>query len=115
MQASLVYVLKYVADMNAAVAFYRDKLGLKLRFESPFWSEFDTGATTLALHHASPEHPAGSCSLGFRTPGLHTAYEARDALGLQFTSPPTPLHGSDIARLRDSEGAEISVSDAPAA
>jgi lactoylglutathione lyase len=113
MQASLAYAIKYVADMNKAVAFYRDKLGLTLRFESPFWSEFETGATTLALHHASAEHPAGSCSLGFRTPGLHAAYEAREALGLAFSAPPTPLHGTDIARLVDSEGAEISISHAP--
>jgi catechol 2,3-dioxygenase-like lactoylglutathione lyase family enzyme len=112
MQAQLVYAIKYVADMNKAIAFYRDKLGLKLRFESPFWSEFDTGATTLALHQASAEHPAGGCSLGFSTPGLHQAYAEREALGLSFTAPPTPLHGADIARLLDSDGAEISVSDA---
>src|SRR5262245_8140037 len=112
MQAQLVYAIKYVADMNKAIAFYRDKLGLKLRFESPFWSEFETGATTLALHHSSGEHPAGSCTLGFRTPGLHQAYAEREALGLSFTAPPTPLHGSDVARLLDSEGAEISVGDA---
>jgi lactoylglutathione lyase len=114
MQASLIYAIKYVADMDKAVTFYRDKLGLGLRFQSPFWTEFDTGATTLALHHASPEHPPGSCSLGFRTPGLHQAYAERDALGLDFSAPPAPLHGADIARLLDSEGAEISVSDAPA-
>jgi predicted enzyme related to lactoylglutathione lyase len=112
MQASLIYAIKYVADMDTAVAFYRDKLWLKLRFASPFWSEFDTGATTLALHHASAEHPPGSCSLSFRSPGLHADYEARDALGLNFSTPPTPLHGSDIARLIDCEGAEISISDA---
>jgi catechol 2,3-dioxygenase-like lactoylglutathione lyase family enzyme len=113
MQSSLVYAIKYVADMNKAVAFYRDKLGLKVRFESPGWSEFETGATTLALHHASPENPAGTCSLGFRTPGLHAAYAEREALGLSFKGPPKALHGTDIAQIFDSEGAEISVSDAP--
>ena len=110
MQAQLVYAIKYVADMSKAVAFYRDTMGLKLRFESPFWSEFDTGATTLALHHASAKHPAGACGLGFRAPDLYQAYDARDALGLTFTAPPTPLHGADIARMLDCDGAEISVS-----
>ena len=113
MQAQLVYAIKYVADMSAAIAFYRDKLGLKVRFESPFWSEFETGGTTLALLHASEEHPAGTCSLGFSTAGLHDAYAARESSGLNFTTPPTPLHGTDIARLLDSEGAEISISNAP--
>ncbi len=43
----LGYVIKFVADMNRAVKFYRDVLGLPLKFESPGWSEFVTGETTL--------------------------------------------------------------------
>jgi catechol 2,3-dioxygenase-like lactoylglutathione lyase family enzyme len=52
------YVMVRVSDMRRSVAFYRDTLGLPLKFESPEWSEFATGATTLALHAshaASPE------------------------------------------------------------
>ena len=45
----LNYAIKFVSDMDAGVAFYRDALGLAPRFQSPFWSEFDTGETTLAL------------------------------------------------------------------
>ena len=45
----LAYAIKYVADMNRAVKFYRDVLGLQLKFESPEWSEFVTGEITLAL------------------------------------------------------------------
>jgi len=36
----LAYVIKFVADMNRAVKFFRDVLGLPLKFESPGWSEF---------------------------------------------------------------------------
>ena len=36
----LRYVIKFVADMDKAVRFRRDVLGLKLKFESPGWSEF---------------------------------------------------------------------------
>ncbi len=49
----LSYVIKFVGDMDRAVKFYRDVLGLPLKFESPGWSEFATGETTLALHPAS--------------------------------------------------------------
>jgi hypothetical protein len=38
-----------VSDMERSVRFYRDTLGLKLRFQSPDWSEFDFGSNTLAL------------------------------------------------------------------
>ena len=61
----LRYVIKFVADMNKAVKFYRDVLGLQLKFESSGWSEFVTGETTLALHPASDKNPAGKVELGF--------------------------------------------------
>ena len=63
--AQLRYVIKFVYDMDKAVRFYRDALGLKLKFESPGWSEFSTGETTLALHPASDKNPAGKIELGF--------------------------------------------------
>jgi lactoylglutathione lyase len=106
----LVYAIKYVTDMDKAVAFHRDRLGLTLRFASPFWTEFDTGATTLALHPATDEHPAGGVQLGFRAEDLDAFYDGRDGNGITFTSPPTPMHGVNIARFLDSEGAETSVS-----
>lgn len=38
-------MIKFVTDMNKAVRFYRDTLGLKFKFESPGWSQFVTGYT----------------------------------------------------------------------
>ncbi len=105
----LNYAIKFVSDMEAAVAFYRDTLGLTLSFQSPFWSEFDTGETKLALHPASEENPAGSVQLGLGTSDIDNFYAAGQAEGLVFTSPPTDLHGTRIARIRDIDGAEISV------
>ena len=110
----LAYAIKYVADMDKAVAFHRDTLGLTLKFASPFWSEFATGATTLALHAADEQHPAGGVQLGFNTDDLAGFYAAREANGVTFTSPPAPMHGVDIARFLDSEGAETSISGAVA-
>ena len=106
----LNYAIKFVSDMDAAVAFYRDALGLATTFQSPFWSEFDTGETKLALHPASEENPAGSVQLGLGTEDLDNFYAAGQAQGLAFTSPPTDIHGTRVARFRDLDGAEISVS-----
>lgn len=110
MQARLSYVIKYVAAMSEAVAFHRDTLGLPLKFESPHWSEFATGDVTLALHAASAENPAGTVQLGYAVDDLMGLYAGREAAGLAFTSEPRPLHGTLIARFRDSEGAECSIS-----
>ena len=46
------HAIIFVSDMARSVAFYRDVLGLPLRFESPEWTEFDTPGSTLALHLA---------------------------------------------------------------
>jgi catechol 2,3-dioxygenase-like lactoylglutathione lyase family enzyme len=105
----LSYAIKFVADMDAAVAFHRDKLGLEVKFQSPFWSEFATGETTLALHPASDENPAGNVELGFAVENLGDLYARRDELGIHFTRPPHEEHGTHIARIRDSEGAGVSV------
>jgi lactoylglutathione lyase len=85
MTTTLVYAIKYVSDMAAAVRFHREQLGLELRFESPHWSEFETGSTTLALHPASPER-------------------------IEFVSPPTLLHGQKLAKFQDTDGAQCSLS-----
>ena len=44
------YTMVVVSDMQRSVEFYRDKLGIPLKFQSPDWTEFQTGTTTLALH-----------------------------------------------------------------
>jgi predicted enzyme related to lactoylglutathione lyase len=106
----LNYAIKFVSDMDAAVAFYRDTLGLSLTFQSPFWSEFDTGETRLALHPASDQNPAGSVQLGLGTADVDAFCANIEAQGLAVTSPPADMHGTRIARFRDIDGSEISIS-----
>jgi predicted enzyme related to lactoylglutathione lyase len=110
MSARLVYVIKFVADMDTAIAFHRDQLGIAVKFASPFWTEMATGDTTLALHPASPDNPAGSVQIGYRVDDVDAFYAEKSAAGLDFIQPPTLLHGAKIAALRDCEGAEIRVS-----
>ena len=89
---------------------FRDRLGMTLLFQSPFWSEFDTGETKLALHPASEENPAGSVQLGLGSTNIDDFHTAGQSEGVAFTSPPIEMHGTRIARFRDPDGAEISVS-----
>ena len=102
--------IKFVVDMDAAVRFHTSQLGLTLRFQSPEWSEFETGQTTLALHQASAANPAGTCQLGFRVEDMDAFFSERTRQGVAVVSPPTSLHGQRIAKLRDQDGAEFSVS-----
>lgn len=102
-------VIKFVADMERAVAFHRDSLKLPLKFAAPDRSEFDTGGTTLALHPAAEGHPAGSVELAYGGDDLDAFYAARAVNGIVFVRPPTELPGRRIARFLDSEGCETSV------
>jgi len=110
MNAELTYAIKFVSDMEKAIAFHQNKLGLKLRFQTPGWSEFETGDVTLALHPATPENPNGSVQLGYKVADLRDLYARRAEMGLEFTSPPREEHGTWLARFRDADGAECSIS-----
>jgi lactoylglutathione lyase len=106
----LAYVIKFVGDMGEATAFHRDRLSLTPGFESPFWTEFETGTTRLALHPATDRFPAGSCQLGFHVADLEAFYADREAAGVTFIEPPTLQHGTRLATFLDSDGAPCRIS-----
>lgn len=106
----LAYVIKFVGEMAAATAFHRDKLSLTPGFESPFWTEFQTGTTRLALHPATDQHPAGTCQLGFHVADLDAFYADRERIGISFIAPPAMQHGARIAAFLDSEGVACRIS-----
>lgn len=111
MAPKLSYVILCVADMDAAVRFYRDTLGFALNFQSPGWTEFNTGETRLALHSASAETPAGTIRLGIGVPDLHAFYKEQTAKGVKFTMPPTKQDfGGELAEFVDPAGVRVSVS-----
>ena len=62
----------FVSDMDAAVRFYTESLGLKLAERyGDHWASIDCGnGITIGLHPASAENPSGrpgSIAIGFRT------------------------------------------------
>ena len=100
------YTMVVVSDMSRSVAFYRDILGIPLKFESPDWSEFLTGITTLALHgggliqdpanKSNGDKYAGTCSIGFNVEDVDKTYEELKAKGVRFVMPPTQREGEGI-------------------
>ena len=83
--------------------FYRDVLGFPLKFQSPGWSEFSTGETSLGLHPASKKNPAGSIQFGFGVADLRKFHQEMSAKGIQFTMPPTKQDfGGVLAQFVDS-------------
>jgi len=123
MLGKIDYVIVMVSNMPRSIEFYHDGLGLPLKFESPQWTEFQTGATTLALHAAdatqgaSPaEQPGGArpgtCSLGFMVDDLEDAFKALTARGVRFTAPPAQREGAGrLAICVDPDNLPISLSE----
>jgi len=112
------YIIVYVSDMPRSVAFYRDTLGLPLKFTLPGWSEFVTGSTTLALHTTGgatlPEQPgrppAGIAQLGFVVDDIQAAYETLQAQDIHFSLPPQKqTSGVTLAVLHDPDGLGITL------
>jgi len=106
-----------VTDMERSVRFYRDTLGLKLRFQSPDWTEFDAGGTTLALHGGGVPAPppgkepyAGRASIGFNVENLDKVFEELKSKGAKIIMPPTQREGEGIrlAVILDPDGLPVS-------
>ncbi len=119
------YCMVNVSDMHRSIEFYQNKLGLSLKFRSNFWTEFQTGATTLALHGGgSPaETPkgsggqrkpvAGTCSIGFTVGNLDQTFAELKSKGVHFVMPPTdrPEEGIKLAVCLDPDGLDISFAE----
>ena len=113
------YTMVIVSDMERSIEFYRDKLGIPLKFQSPDWTEFLTGTTTLALHGGGTPQPrrvgsadkeAGTCSIGFNVDDVDKTYEELKAKGIDFLMPPTQREGEGIklAVCNDPDGLPVS-------
>lgn len=110
-----------VSDMRKSVNFYRNQLGIRMKFESPEWTEFDTGDTILALHGggqpraagAQEGNYAGTCSIGFNVENLESAYEELKSKGVRFVMPPTDREEENIklAVAVDPDGLPITIAE----
>ena len=114
------YAIVFVSDMKRAVSFYRDVLGLPLRFESPGWTEFATDGATLALHTSGGpsaekddprQVPAGRCRPGLGVPNLDEFHKRMVDGNVPCVQEPTAVFGARVAQYLDPDGLGISVGE----
>ena len=114
------YAIVFVSDMKRAVSFYRDVLGIPLRFESPGWTEFATEGATLALHASEvpdsksddPQHaPAGRCRPGLSVPDLAVFHARMVENNVACVQVPKEVFGARVAQYLDPDGLTISVGE----
>jgi methylmalonyl-CoA/ethylmalonyl-CoA epimerase len=96
-------------DLDRAVAFYRDVLGMKFLFQAPpALAFFDCGGIRLMLDAVKPKEVDVKSLLYYKVPDIQVAYEELSAKGVTFHSKPhliakMPDHDLWMAFLRDSE------------
>ena len=116
------YVMIGVSNMDQSVGFYNDTLGLPLKYKTNEWTEFQTGATTLALHLSKPriasptaqrEMVAGTSTIGFNVTDLEKTCRELKAKNVRFVMEPRMREeeGIKLAVCLDPDGLEISISE----
>ena len=106
------YAIVFVSDMKRAVSFYRDVVGLPLRFESPGWTEFATDGATLALHLTEgPDTPPGACRPGLSVPDLDAFHKKMVEENVRCIQEPKEMFGARLAQYVDPDGLAISVGE----
>ncbi len=77
-------VVRYVHDMNRALTFHRDGLGLAVETQSPGWSLLSCGDAFVGLHgiyKGVEEHPVPFAGLNLRVADLDAAIAKATAQG----------------------------------
>lgn len=115
------YSIIFVSDMQRSIGFYRDVVGIPLKFETPEWTEFATEGATLALHKAEAGtaqsasgalEKAGQCRAGFAVSDLEGFHERMTQHEVRCVQPPRETFGVKIAQYADPDGMVFSVSGA---
>ncbi|MBI1966596.1 MAG: VOC family protein [Gemmatimonadetes bacterium] len=96
-------------DLERAVRFYRDTLGMRFLFQVPGMAFFDCGGIRLMLGLASEprfDHPASI--LYYRVDDIHAAHQVLTGRGVAFERPPhfvakLETHDLWLAFCKDSE------------
>ena len=114
-----------VADQDAAIAFYTEKLGYELRGDTAYgengeyrWVEVAPPGSTarLALNPPMGGAQPGGGSIGVETPDVRGEHARLKALGVDVDPEPMTAPGAPLLfMMRDPDGNHIAVVEAPPA
>lgn len=110
MIGSVDHIYYWTRDMERAVAFYTDVVGLPLvRREGDEWAELDAGTVRFALH-ATDENAPGSGTVVLRVGDLDEARWALEQRGATFDAFVGEVPGyARFATFRDPDGNPVQI------
>jgi catechol 2,3-dioxygenase-like lactoylglutathione lyase family enzyme len=106
-------VMLGVRDLAQSVAFYRDRLGLKVKMQEPQIALLDAGTITLGLspgHVRMAPHVTGASEVVFRAENVRAAHRALGQLGIVFLNEPRQATATEwVAHFKDPDGHLLSI------
>jgi lactoylglutathione lyase len=110
MDGKIGLVMLVVKDLNRSVAFYRDVIGMKVKFQAPEWATLDAGGVELGLHPES-EHlhvkPSESFGFGFYVNDIERVHQELKNKNVHFILPPKEENFGWLALFSDPDGYHI--------
>lgn len=116
--AKLASVRIFSCNLDSAVAFYRDMVGLRLSHhdKASGWAVFEAGSVSVVLEQCVPENSESRELVGrflgvsFEVSNIATTYADMKAQGVEFTSPPTKQPwGGVLAHFKDLDGNTVTL------
>ncbi len=84
-----------VTDLERAVTFYRDGLGIPFLFDAPGMAFFDCAGVRLFLGPAENAQFTGRATIYFTVDDIDAAVAALSGRGVPFDKPPHVVHRTD--------------------
>lgn len=114
--ASVGQLLIPVENLDRAIPYYRDTLGLKYLFSAPpQMSFFQAGNVRLLVGVPESGQPrARGSAVYFKVPDIHAAYATLKQRGVEFPSEPKLIHKTPtselwLAEFRDPDGNQLAL------
>ena len=109
----IIAVMLGVREMAPALAFYTEKLGLKVIMQEPALALLQCGPVMLGLsrgHVNLAPHVAGATEVVFGVESVRAAHKALSAQGIAFMSEPRQATPTDwVAHFKDPDGHLLSI------
>ena len=101
-------------DLARSIEFYRDRLGLEVRNQTPGFVFFNAGSVMLCLNEplarVAGDAINGASEIVFPVDHVRAAYEALQAKGVVFTHEPRNVYGQSwAANFNDPDGHKLSI------
>ena len=110
MVAKFKHVMLMVKDIPAAVKFYSEGLGLKVKMSSPGWAELDADGTTIAMHAAHENGQTGASPiLSFHVEDLYATIAKLEELGAKLEGRVREPSFGKVAAMLTPEGTIVSL------